>query len=119
MRSAKLHIRGRNARHADLVKCTSKKCGKSRSKRNFPSNGKSRRHADHILFGDETLGKAIGKFLEELLRIGGVLGIAVERHDPELHVTNSRQGVAEGFPRSALVTELVPQRRVRRGRLVL
>ena len=66
-------------------------------KRHLAARAETRGHADHVLFGDVTFGGTVREFLEELVRVGGILRVAVHRDDALIHLADARERVAVGF----------------------
>ena len=73
----------------------------------LPACAETRGHADHALLRDEAFREALRELLVELLGEGGVLGVAIHRHDALVHLADARQRVAEGLARRDHVAELV------------
>ena len=70
------------------------------------------------MLGDEALNKPIWELLVELLRVSGILGVAIHGYDPRVRFTDAQQRGAEGFARSNQIAELVISRRITRGRVI-
>src|SRR5262249_52090930 len=117
--SGQFYIGSGDACDADLVKGAREKGRKGGSKGNLAAYSKAGGNADHILFGDITLGKAVRIFFEELVRIRRVLGIAVERNDTSICAADAKQGISERFASCDHIADLVRDWRISRGRLVL
>ena len=62
---------------------------------------------EHLLLGDVHLEEALRMGLLELLRVGGVAHLSVQRHHVAARRSHSREGVAEGLARRHLRPRLV------------
>ena len=112
MRADELHVRLRNARHANLVISAREKRGERRGERHFAARAETGGHADHVLFGDVTFGGTFREFFEKFVREGGIFRVAIHRHDAQIRFADARERGAVGFARGDLVAELVTDRRI-------
>ena len=96
-----------------------KKRGERGRKRHLAARAETGGHADHVLLGDETFGETVREFLEEFFRVGGILRVAVHRHDALVHLADARERVAVGFARGDRIAGFVSERRIAGGRGVV
>jgi len=97
MRARQFEVRPRDAGDANLVARARQKCREGRSERNFAPCRETGGNAHHVLFRDETLGKAVGELPGELFRKRRVFGVAVQRHDPRVNAADAHERVAVGL----------------------
>src|SRR5881628_3805776 len=119
MRADQLDVRPRDSRDAKLINGPAEKTGERGSEWHFAARAETDGDTDHVLLGDKTFGKAVGELFIELLRISGVLGIAIHRDNAQIAFADARQRAAVSFASGHRITKLIVERRVARGRIVL
>jgi hypothetical protein len=107
VRAREADVRLRDRRHADEVVGRGEERSERRRERLPLAHLQPDRRGDQLLLGDVHLEVTLGKRLRELIRVGRVRDLAVERDDAAVRLADREQRVAVRLPRRDLGTEVV------------
>ena len=116
VRADEFEVRHRNARHADLVESAGEERRERGRERHLAARAKTDGHGHEVLLRDETFRETIRELLEKLFRVGGILRVAVHRHDALIRFADPGERGAVSFARGDQITQLVAEGGIARGR---